>query len=212
MSDGFITSASDYTGGGADFSAPAEQETSLVFTFFKCIKKKIFLVFFVNTIIISAAAAEPQQDYQGGAGDPQAAAQGNQGENGERRGSTVWMNFVKHLIKVLDIVHTLAKSGDQTEQTGTGGFITNDPYSVNYDASGGYSQEAGKSEQDHSIASIWFFFQTFFSCWRLRSYGRRWHGSLSTTSWPLRHQIRSRTRKDFEKGWSNNKSYSQRGS
>ena len=64
------------------------------------------------------------------------------------------MNFVKHLIKVLDIVHTLAKSGDQTEQTGTGGFITNDPYSVNYDASGGYSQEAGKSEQDHSIASI----------------------------------------------------------
>ena len=42
-------------------------------------------------------------------------------------------------------MHTLAKSGDQTEQTGTGGFITNDPYSVNYDASGGYSQEAGKS-------------------------------------------------------------------
>ena len=50
-------------------------------------------------------------------------------------------------MKVLDIVETPAKSGDQTEQTGTGGFITNDPYSVNYDASGGYSQEAGKSKE-----------------------------------------------------------------
>ena len=42
----------------------------------------------MNTLITSApAAAETQQDYQAGAGDPQAAAQGNQGENGERRGS-----------------------------------------------------------------------------------------------------------------------------
>ena len=58
----------------------------------------------MNTKTISAAPAETQQDYQGGAGDPQAAAQGNQGENGERRGSHNLMNFVKSLIKVLDVV------------------------------------------------------------------------------------------------------------
>ena len=96
MSDGFITSASDYTGGGADFGASTTTSAEA-----------------------APVIAQTEQD-QGAAG----AAVQEQGKEGDTGGDN--------------------KVPADTVGTG-GGFITNDPYGAcSYDASGGYSHEAGK--------------------------------------------------------------------